>query len=150
MVRLAHRSREKKHVYLSLSAESDGTRRLLALLSYIFKILDNGSILICDELGANLHTLACDALLKLFSNATINRRGAQLIATTHDTNLLHAKALRRDQVWFAEKDEQGATHFYPLTDIRTRAGDNLEKGYLQGRFGAVPFSGSIEGLFGAL
>ena len=55
--------------------------------------------------------------------------------------------LRRDQVWFTEKDTAGQTHLYPLTDIRTRKGDNIEKGYLQGRFGAIPFAGSISELF---
>jgi AAA15 family ATPase/GTPase len=66
--------------------------------------------------------------------------------TTHDTNLLNAPGLRRDQIWFTEKDAAGATHLYPLTDIETRKGDNLEKGYLQGRFGAIPFAGSAADL----
>jgi|SRR5580693_6769523 AAA15 family ATPase/GTPase len=60
---------------------------------------------------------------------------------THDTNLLRSPFLRRDEVWFTEKDAEGATHLYPLTDFRTRKGDNLERGYLQGRYGAIPFAG---------
>ena len=78
-------------------------------------------------------------VLTLFSNRTTNPRGAQLVATTHDTTLLASSFLRRDQVWFTEKDFDGATHLYRLTDIRTRKSDNIEKGYLQGRYGAVPF-----------
>ena len=80
---------------------------------------------------------------QLFNNKETNPKGAQLIVATHDTNLLNAKSLRRDQVWFTEKDERGATHLYPLTDIETRKGDNLEKGYLQGRYGAIPFAGPL-------
>ena len=72
-----------------------------------------------------------------------------MIVATHDTNLLNTRGLRRDQVWFAEKDDFGASHFYPLTDFETRKDDNLEKGYLQGRFGAIPFAGTLEGLAGA-
>jgi AAA15 family ATPase/GTPase len=96
-----------------------------------------------DELSASLHTQASEAVLLLFLSQISNRSGAQLIATTHDTNLLRCPALRRDQVWFTEKSGDGMTHLYPLSDIRTRKGDNIERGYLQGRFGAVPFSGPL-------
>jgi hypothetical protein len=96
-----------------------------------------------DEFGSRLHTRASELILALFNNKETNPKGAQLILATHDTNLLNAKGLRRDQVWFTEKDEGGATHLYPLTDISTRPGDNLEKGYLQGRYGAIPFAGSL-------
>jgi hypothetical protein len=98
--------------------------------------------MVVDELDASLHTQACEALLALFASPKTNPKGAQLIATTHDTNLLRSPLLRRDQVWFTEKDGEGATHLYPLTDFRTRKGDNLERGYLQGRYGAIPFAGS--------
>ena len=78
-----------------------------------------------------------------------NPHGAQVVATTHDTNNLCSGLLRRDQIWFAEKGHSGSTHLYPLTDISTRNTDNLEKGYLQGRFGAVPYLGRVEDLLGA-
>ena len=68
---------------------------------------------------------------------------------THDTNLLRSPLLRRYQIWFTEKTAEGATYLYPLTDIRTRKGDNLEKGYLQGRYGAIPFSGRVSDLIKA-
>ena len=93
-----------------------------------------------DELDASLHTQASEEVLKLFCSRETNPKGAQLIATTHDTNLLQSPVLRRDQVWLAEKDTEGATRLYPLTDYRTRKGDNIERGYLQGRYGAVPFN----------
>ena len=135
-IELAHRGSEKD-VYFDLERESAGTRRLLLILTRLFESLDSGSPLVVDELDLSLHTAASQALLSLFCSPNTNPSGAQLIATIHDTNLLDAPMLRRDQVWFAEK-EDGATRTYPLTDIRTRKGDNLERGYLQHRFGATP------------
>ena len=137
-VELGHQSREGKPVYLALDLESAGTRRLLLVLSLAYRALDKGTLLVLDELDASLHTLAVVEVLKLFCSSETNPKGAQLIATTHDTNLMDASVLRRDQLWFTAKDADGATHLYPLTDIRTRGGDNFEKGYLQGRYGAVP------------
>jgi len=139
---LAHCGHDGAEVYFDLHDESDGTRRLLALLTPAFRALDAASLMVVDELDASLHTQACEALLALFASPKTNPKGAQLIATTHDTNLLRSPLLRRDQVWFTEKDGEGATHLYPLTDFRTRKGDNLERGYLQGRYGAIPFAGS--------
>ncbi len=128
---------------MDISKESSGTIELIASLPTIFEALSSGKPHIIDEFGSRLHTRAAEMILSLFNNKETNPKGAQLIVATHDTNLLNAKALRRDQVWFTEKDEGGATHLYPLTDIETRKGDNLEKGYLQGRYGAIPFAGSI-------
>lgn len=135
-IELAHRGSEQD-VYFALERESAGTRRLLLILNRLFESLDSGAPLVVDELDLSLHTEASLALLNLFCSPSTNPNGAQLIATVHDTNLLIAPMLRRDQVWFAEK-EDGATRTYPLTDIRTRKGDNLERGYLQHRFGAAP------------
>ncbi|CAA7626442.1 conserved hypothetical protein [Magnetospirillum sp. UT-4] len=126
--------------------ESDGTRRLLVILQAAFNALDTGGLLIVDELSSSLHTKAAEAILALFCDRATNPKGAQIIATTHDTNLLRSEWLRRDQVWFTEKDEGGATHLYPLSDFRTRPGDNFEKGYLQGRYGAIPFAGDVRSL----
>jgi AAA15 family ATPase/GTPase len=143
VLELAHRRRDGSDVFFELDRESAGTRRLLVLLGRVFAALDEGSPLVIDELDASLHTQACEAVLALFSSPRTNPKGAQLIATTHDTNLLSSPLLRRDQIWFTEKDPEGATHLYPLTDIRSRKGDNIERGYLQGRYGAVPFAGRL-------
>ncbi len=140
---LAHQSRDGEPVYLDLGMESAGTQRLLVMLSRAYRSLDAGAPLVIDELDVSLHTLASAAVLQLFCSPETNPNGAQLIATTHDTNLMRWAGLRRDQLWFTEKDEDGATLLYPLTDIRTRRSDNLEKGYLQGRYGAVPFDDPI-------
>ena len=142
-LRLGHQSIGGDPIYFELSQESDGTQRLISLLLPVFDALDAGGIMVVDELDASLHTHACELLLGLFSSPATNPKGAQLIATTHDTNLLASRHLRRDQVWLTEKDAEGATHLYPLTDFRTRKNDNLARGYLQGRYGAVPFSGRL-------
>ena len=137
-IELGHLSREGEPVYFELERESAGTRRLLIVLGHVFRALDQGLPLCIDELDASLHTHACEAVLNLFCSPRINRRGAQLIATTHDTNVMNSLVLRRDQLWLMEKGEDGATQLYPLTDFRTRKGDDFEKGYLQGRYGGVP------------
>jgi hypothetical protein len=142
-LRLGHQSTDGAPVFFDLEDESAGTVQLLSILGPIFGGLDEGQIVVIDEFGSRLHTRAAEIVLSLFNNKQTNPKGAQLIVATHDTNLLNAKGLRRDQVWFTEKDEGGATHLYPLTDIETRKGDNLEKGYLQGRYGAIPFAGSL-------
>lgn len=139
-IQLGHRNSSGDIVFFDLDDESDGTRRLLIVLHEAFLALDKGRVLVIDELNASLHTKVCEALINLFSSKMTNPHNAQLIATTHDTNILSINSLRRDQVWFVEKDEGGATCLYPLTDISTRKGDNLEKGYIQGRFGAIPCS----------
>ena len=145
-IELAHRGQDGGSIYFDLNWESAGTRRLLVVLELAFRALDDGVALYIDELDASLHTQACEAVLKLFCSSETNPKGAQLIATTHDTNLLNSPSLRRDQLWFTEKDDAGATQLYPLTDIRTRRGDNFERGYLQGRYGAVPFDDPVSAL----
>jgi AAA domain, putative AbiEii toxin, Type IV TA system len=142
-IELAHEGADGKLVYFNLNQESAGTRRLLMLMRQVYSTLDAGSVLVIDELDASLHTQACEAIVGLFASPQTNPKGAQLIATTHDTNLLRSPLVRRDQIWFTEKDRTGATHLYPLTDIKTRETDNIEKGYLQGRFGAIPYAGSV-------
>lgn len=142
-VELAHSGVGGKEYYFPIDIESSGTRRLLIVLNKVFKSLDSGTLLMVDELDASLHTLAAEAIVSLFCNPETNRFGAQLIATTHDTNLMGSSVLRRDQIWFVEKDEIGASHLFPLSDIRIRQTDDFEQGYLQGRYGAIPFSGSV-------
>ena len=129
---LAHRGHDGSPVFLSLDSESAGTRRLLVVLDFVFRALDEGLPVCVDELDASLHTYAAEAVLALFCSRDTNPRGAQLIATTHDTNLMKSLVLRRDQLWLADKDAGGATRLYPLTDIRTRSGDDLAKGLSSG------------------
>lgn len=140
---LAHKSSDGSLVTFELERESSGTRRLLLILSAVFKAIDYGTLIVVDELDASLHTHVCELILGLFSKAINNEKGAQLLATTHDTNLMRrwqkrSHPLRRDQLWFVAKNDIGATELYPLTDFKTRKNDDFERGYLEGRFGAVP------------
>ena len=113
-----------------------------------FDSLLNGKTLIVDEFGASLHTKLSFELIRLFQS-TINR-GAQLILTTHDTNLLRKDLFRRDQIWFVEKDKEGVSDLYSLVEYKinqatsVRNDASFEKDYLQGKYGAIPFFGDIE------
>ncbi len=127
---------------LPLERESRGTRAWLALAGPLLHVLESGSVLCADELGASLHPRLTGELIRLFGDPRRNPNGAQLLFNTHDTALLgnlFGEALRRDQVWLVEKDEIGATRLYPLTDFKPRKDENLQRGYLQGRYGAIPF-----------
>jgi hypothetical protein len=148
-IEFSHAGSSGEPCYLGLERESSGTRRLVLMMNTVFKALDEGSLVVIDELDASLHTFAATQILELFENPRINRNGAQLVATTHDTNLLSLSRLRRDQIWFCEKDETGASHLFPLSDIKSRPSDNFEQGYLEGRYGAIPYSGDLVALFEA-
>lgn len=140
-VEILHIGEDLKEFPILLDDESSGTRALLQLLGPVFSKLSDGGVLIVDELNVALHPLVSRELIRLFSCPTTNPGKAQLIFSTHDTSILTAGLLRRDQIWFAEKDQFGATCIYPLSSIQVRATDNLEKGYINGRFGAIPFLG---------
>ncbi|MGO9228398.1 MAG: AAA family ATPase [Bryobacteraceae bacterium] len=119
--------------------ESKGTIAFLCLLDPVSRALAKGGVVCVDELDDSLHPLLAIEVIRQFSDAGSNPTGAQLIFNTHDTNLLSAGVLRRDQIWFTEKRPDGASQLYPLTDFKPRMHENLESGYLQGRYGAIPF-----------
>ncbi len=131
-------------VRFGINDESRGTRRLFGLSSLLFSVLQKGSVLIIDELDSSLHPVLARELLSMFHNPQINRNGAQIIFNTHDTTLLDLSLFRRDQIWFMEKDNQGASHLYSLLDFKPRKTEAIGKGYLQGRYGAIPFLSNIE------
>jgi hypothetical protein len=144
---LRHGSRDRD-AWLPLGEESRGTQALFRLAVPILCVLDEGGILLVDELEASLHPLLAHQIVRQFIEPATNPRNAQLIFTTQDTNLLGTMmggpALRRDQMWFTEKDSEGATVLYPLTDFKPRKAENIERGYLQGRYGAIPFLGDFQ------
>ncbi|MBR4787936.1 MAG: ATP-binding protein [Bacteroidales bacterium] len=125
--------------------ESSGTRKLFDMSGPIFDTLENGTILVIDELDAKMHPLISQEIIRLFHNSETNPKNAQLIFTTHDTNLLSTKMMRRDQIWFTEKNETEQTDLYCLTDIvfpdgtKPRNDANYEKNYIAGRYGAIPY-----------
>ena len=142
---LAHRSRPDalSSATLSLKEESSGTRTWLGLVGPVLKALRNGTVLIVDELDAHLHPHLAARLIGLFQARDTNPHGAQLVFNTHDVSLMGRSTeyrLHRDQIYFAEKGDDGATRLYPLTDFaRVRDDwDNLERWYLSSRLGAVP------------
>lgn len=138
-VRLWHSTSDPfSQVPLSFDQESRGTRTLFALLGILHGSLDAGATLAVDELDQSLHTHLARRVVAMFNSPQDNPNGAQLLFNTHDTNLLDADLFRRDQVWFTEKGYDGATRLVPLTDFHARKSENLERGYLQGRYGAIP------------
>ncbi len=135
----------KSYKTFDLDMESAGTQRLLSFSAPILMTLKFGKILIIDELDNSLHTDLVRAIIKLFNSKETNPNNAQLIFTTHDTNLLDQKLFRRDQIWFTEKDIYGASELYSLIEYGkgTRNDLALEKNYLDGKFGAKPHIGSL-------
>lgn len=131
-----------REVALDLGDESSGTRALLALAVPIIQALKQGMVVCVDELESSLHPVLASWLVRRFQDTKSNPNGAQLIFNTHETQLLGGGLLRRDQVWFTEKDSNGASHLYPLSDFRSQPNENPETGYMQGRYGAIPFLNS--------
>jgi hypothetical protein len=129
--------------------ESDGTKKIFALSAPILDTLQRGEVLVIDELDARLHPLMTRNIIELFNSQKTNPKNAQLIFTTHDINLLSYKFLRRDQIWFTEKNHQGATDLYSLVEFADINNNNtLEKDYIQGRYGAIPFIGDLSTIIG--
>jgi ABC-type transport system involved in cytochrome c biogenesis ATPase subunit len=124
---------------LPWNTESAGTRRLFALAGPWLDILNQGLVVCVDELETSMHPLMVRELLRVFMSSEENPNGAQIVFTTHNPLLLDTTLIRRDQVWFTDKDEAGTGHLYPLTDYSPRRGESLIRGYLSGRYGAVPF-----------
>ncbi len=134
-----HHVTEHGSAIFDLNEESTGTQRLFALAGPILNILKEGKILIFDELDSSLHTLLAKKIVEMFHEPELNTKGSQLIFSTHDTELLRNNLLRRDQVWFIDKNSSQVTNLYPLTDFSPRKSEDLESGYLIGRYGAIPF-----------
>lgn len=136
-VRFVHRDVDSNEpVEFMEEEESDGTRALFAFAGPWLDVTENERVLVVDELDTSLHPLLVQHLVKLLHNTGTK---AQLIFTTHDTTLLSQKLLRRDQVWFMEKDVSRATRLYPLSEFSPRENEAVERGYLNGRYGGIPF-----------
>jgi AAA15 family ATPase/GTPase len=142
-----YHSTENGRAVFDIADESSGTKNLLFLSGPVLDILSQGQTLVIDELDTSLHTLLVRELVRLFHDPETNTGGAQLIFTTHDTSLLDAPDLfRRDQIWLVEKDRDQASALVPLSDFSPRKKEALERGYLMGRYGGVPFLNQVFGL----
>jgi AAA15 family ATPase/GTPase len=138
-----HQDKSKNPIGFTFEEESHGTQKLFAYAGPILDVLKDGKILVVDELDSSLHQKMVRFLINLIQNSDLNKNNAQLIFTTHNTSLLDTDLFRRDQIWFMEKDQEHASRLYPLTDFSPRKGEALERGYLLGRYGALPFFGEF-------
>ena len=122
-----------------LGEESEGTQKVFYLLGPLLDTLENGNVLMIDELEARLHPALTRELVRMFNSPQTNPHNAQLIFATHDAGLLGEYILRRDQIWFTEKNRYGATELYSLAEMKERNDASFEKNYLLGRYGAIPY-----------
>lgn len=131
----------KKEKYkLNLHEESLGTQNLFFFSPVLKDVFEKGKVVVVDEIDKSLHPLLVKLIIDLFHNKETNKNNAQLIFNTHDTNLLSLETFRRDQIWFTEREpNEGSTDLYPLDDFSVRKNENIQKGYLNGRYGAIPF-----------
>lgn len=138
-IHFSHRGYQGDNYHLPWDDESSGTQKFFTLIGPWLNVLDSGSVACVDEIESSMHPLMVFELLKLVFDPEANQKNAQILFTTHNPLLLDPTLLRRDQIWFADKDEEGATHLYPLTDYKPRKGESLVRGYLAGRYGGIPF-----------
>lgn len=138
---------KKDKIFLEILEESDGTQRLLEFIPFLYSscVAGNEKVLLIDELDRSMHTLLSIMIMRFFLRNEIANKG-QMIFTTHDTNLLDKDILRRDEIWFMEKDKDQNSHLYSLADFKVRPDLSYGKGYLHGRFGAIPFIGDFKNL----
>ena len=125
---------------LELIEESDGTQQLFHFAPALFYTFKEGKTLFIDEIDRSLHPLLVEYIIKKFYDNELNKNNAQLICNTHDTNLLNLDIFRRDEIWFTERNNNTATtEMYALSDFSPRKDENIEKAYLLGRYGGIPF-----------
>ncbi len=137
-----HQQATGKTIPLDLTEESDGTRRLLDLIPALHDIAAHDGVYVIDEIDRSLHPMLVRKFLECFFQSCAGGH-RQIIVTTHESSLLDLDLLRRDEIWFAEKDSAHATHLYSLADFKVRNDLEIRKHYMQGRFGAVPFLGNL-------
>ncbi len=138
-VNLLHKSiQANKEIEFESEDESAGTLKYLSLIGPWIETCLNGYTLFIDEIGAKMHPILVKKLIRIMKPLSMNDKHPQGIFTTHDTSLLDQELLRRDQIWFTEKNEEGATNLYPLIDYKPRNDEALYKGYLAGRYGGIP------------
>lgn len=144
-IQTAHRDQAGRVFPLELKHESDGTRRLLNLLPALHHLRASNAVYFIDEIDRSMHPMLAWKFLEYFLKSCDDGQ-RQIIVTTHESNLLDLDLLRRDEIWFVEKDSQSSTRLYSLADFKVRNDLEIRKHYLQGRFGAVPFLGNLDHL----
>ncbi len=140
-----HLGNTSKYIDFEIENESDGTRRLMDLIPALLHSKSSEKVYLIDEIDRSMHPLLSRMFLQAYLD-DINCGRGQIIITTHESQLLDRELLRRDEIWFAEKDKNGGSHLYSLAEYKVRKDLKLGKGYLDGRFGAIPFFGNLENL----
>ena len=131
---------EKTEFSLTLQEESIGTQLLFFYGPLLKDAFEKGKTIVLDEIDKSMHPSLVKFIMNLFRDPDVNKNGAQLIVTTHETGILSLDMFRRDQIYFTEKDSKsGVTDLYSLDEFSVRKTENIEKGYLMGRYGAIPF-----------
>ncbi len=144
-IQASHKINDKQSAQLNLSDESDGTRRLLQLVPALHRAKADNAVYFVDEIDRSMHPMLIWKFLESFIHSCCGN-GSQIVVTTHESNLLDLDLLRRDEIWFVEKDNALSSQIYSLMDFKVRKDLEVRKHYLQGRFGAVPFLGNIDQL----
>ncbi len=144
-IQASHQPQAGNFFQLDLKEESDGTRRLLELIPALHKLQNENAVFFIDEVDRSMHPMLVWKFLDFFLKSR-DESQCQIIVTTHESNLLDFDLLRRDEIWFAEKDQNLATRLYSLMDFKVRKDLEIKKHYLQGRFGAIPFLGNLNNL----
>lgn len=127
-----------------LKDESFGTQKYFYVIGPVIDTLANGSVLFLDELDASLHPVLTRKIVELFNNKESNPKGAQLIFTSQDTNLLDRSLFDKEQIWFVEKDKYGASHLVSLSEYKdVRKEHKIERNYIMGKYGAIPYLGDF-------
>lgn len=143
-LKVGHSGISKSNVLFDLSEESDGTIRLLDFVPAFNHLISSPKVFIIDEIERSIHPLLIKELIRKFSSDTQTK--GQLIFTTHESNLLDQSIFRQDEIWFAEKDQNGSTDLYSLSEFKEHKTIDIRKGYLNGRYGSIPFLGNLRDL----
>ena len=139
-----HRNLYGSEVEMSLHDESDGTRRLIEYMPLLYAIIQKDMVYVVDEIERSIHPIMIKDIVRKLSESTTAK--GQLIFTTHESGLLDQNIFRPDEIWFAQKDAEQATQLYPLSDFNIHKTANIENGYLNGRYGGIPFLSNLKDL----
>ncbi len=143
-LKVGHIGKRDKSVFFGLDEESDGTVRLLDFVPAFKSVISNEKVFVIDEIERSIHPLLIKELVQKFS-LDPNSKG-QLIFSTHESNLLDQEIFRQDEIWFAEKNKDGSTDLYSLNDFKEHKTIDIQRGYLNGRYGSIPFLGNLQDL----
>ena len=139
-----HINNEGKSINFTYQEESDGTKKLLDYLPAFLNVIISNKVYVIDEIERSIHPLLIKELLNKFLSDKDTK--GQIVFTTHESSLLDQNILRRDEIWFAEKNKRDSTELYPLSEFKVHNTTDIRKGYLNGRYGAIPFLGNLKDL----